>query len=193
MSEPTPTQTVDTSLLWRALGGLVAILVVAAVAGVVLREPITAIAEVFVGRFGLVGLFFGVLFTDASPFPLTHEPVLILGVAMDIDWWTLALVGSAASVTAGPIGYCGGLILRTRSGAADWLERRAPGMIGFLREWGATGVAIAALLPIPFAVATWTAGLTGVSFPKLLAASLLRIPKTMFYLTLITQGWALGG
>ena len=57
----------------------------------------------------------------------------------------------------------------------------------------AAGVAIAALLPIPFALATWTAGLTGVAFPKLLAASLLRIPKTWFYLWLILQGWAMGG
>ncbi len=192
MSEPAPKQTVDAALLRRALGGLVLILVVAGVAGVVLREPITAVAEVFIGRFGLAGLFAGVLFTDASPFPLTHEPVLLLGVAMGIPWWKLAFVGSLASVTAGPVGYCGGLLLRTRSGAATWLDRRAPGMLAFLQEWGATGVAIAALLPIPFALATWTAGLTGVPFPKLLVASLLRIPKTCFYLTLIIQGWALG-
>jgi len=192
MAQSTETPKVDASLLWRALGGLIAIVVVAAIAGVVLRDPIHALAEVFVGRFGLGGLFAGVLITDASPFPLTHEPVLLLGVAMGIDWWTLALVCSTASVTAGPVGYAGGWLLRTRSGARLWFEQRAPGMLAFLRAWGATGVAIAALLPIPFAVATWTAGLTGVSFPKLLAASLLRIPKTVFYLTLITQGWALG-
>ena len=192
MSEPHPTPKVAASLLWKTLGGLVAIVLVAALAGVVLREPISSLAALFVDQFGLAGLFFGVLFTDASPFPLTHEPILLLGVAMDVDWWTLALVCSAASVTAGPVGYLGGRLLRSHGGAARWFERRAPGMLEFLREWGAIGVAIAALLPIPFAVATWSAGLTGVSFPKLLGASLFRIPKTLFYLTLITEGWALG-
>jgi hypothetical protein len=34
--------------------------------------------------------------------------------------------------------------------------------------------------------------MTGVNFPKVLAASTLRVPKTGFYLYLIVKGWALG-
>ena len=66
-------------------------------------------------------------------------------------------------------------------------------MVAFLQRWGATGVAVAAVLPIPFSAATWTAGLTGVPFPKLVLASLFRVPKTWFYLWLLTAGWSVGG
>jgi hypothetical protein len=41
-------------------------------------------------------------------------------------------------------------------------------------------------------VSTWLAGMTAVNFWKVCLASLLRIPKTGFYLYLIVQGWALG-
>lgn len=183
---------VDGALLARAGLGLLVVVAVAGLAGWLLREPIELVAEVFLGRFGWAGLFAGVLITDASPIPMTHEPVLLLAVAEEMPAWKIAAVGSAASVTAGPVGYTGGWLLRTRSSARHWLEDRAPAMVRFLRDWGATGVAIAAVLPIPFALATWTAGLLGVRLPKVLLASLLRIPKTSFYLWLILQGWALG-
>lgn len=183
---------VNGALLARAGLGLLVVLGVAGLAGWLLREPIELVAEVFLGRFGWAGLFAGVVITDASPIPMTHEPVLLLAVAEQMPVWTIAAVAASASVTAGPVGYLGGWLLRTRSDARRLLEDRAPAMIRFLRDWGATGVAIAALLPIPYALATWTAGLLGVRLPKVLLASLLRIPKTCFYLWLIVQGWALG-
>lgn len=191
MSDSAPP--LDTRLLRRAAVGLVVVVAVAGVSGVLLREPITTLAEAFLDTFGMVGLFVAVMLIDSSPFPLTHEPVLLLGVATGVDWWLLGAVASAASVTAGPIGYLGGTALNRWTDAAGWLERRAPGILAYVRRWGATGVAIAAVLPIPFAVATWTAGLCRVSFPKVLAASTLRIPKTLLYLSLLTGGWALGG
>ena len=183
---------VDGKLLARAGFGLLVVLGVAALAGILLREPIEAVAGVFIDRFGWAGLFAGVVITDASPIPMTHEPILLLGVAEGLNAWKIGVVASLASVCAGPVGYTGGWLLRTRSDARHWLEDRAPGMVRFLRDWGATGVAIAALLPIPYALATWTAGLLGVRFAKVVLASLLRIPKTLFYLFLIVQGWSLG-
>jgi membrane protein YqaA with SNARE-associated domain len=178
-------------LAWQAVGGLVVVVAVAGIAGVVLRGPITGLAGLFIGTLGWPGVFLGVLLTDASPIPMTHEPVLLLGVAEDLDVIRLGLVASTASVTAGPIGYAGGRMLRA-AGAEQWLSRRAPQMVGFLQRWGALGVALAALLPIPFAVATWTAGAIRVPFLKVAAASLLRVPKTCFYLWLIYRGWNLG-
>lgn len=184
--------TVDRALLTRALVGLGLLLVVAALAGVFLRGPIEVAGAWFIGTFGWAGVFAGVLVCDASPLPLTHEPILMLAIAQDAPYWAVGAVASLASVCAGPTGYLGGWLLRSRSGARAWVEERSPGMVAFLRYWGATGVAIAALLPIPFAASTWTAGLTGVSFPKVALASLLRIPKTLFYLWIVYEGWSLG-
>ena len=172
--------------------GLVMLLALAGVVGVVLREPLVRLAETFVGRFGLAGVFGGVMFTDSSPLPLTHEPVLLLGVSAGIDPWTLFAVAASASTAAGPVGYFGGWCVRRSVRFRRWLQGRAPDFTEWMREHGARGVAVAALLPIPFAVSTWTAGMTGVNFPKVLAASTLRVPKTGFYLYLIVKGWALG-
>ncbi len=183
---------VNRTLLIKASIGLAVVMGVAALTGIFLREPITAVAELFIDRFGWGGIFATVVFTDASPLPLTHEPVLLLAIATGLDPLSIAVVAASASVTAGPVGWLGGTLLKRSSDAHRWIERRAPGMTGFLKQWGATGVAIAALLPIPFSLATWTAGLTGVRFHKLMAASLLRIPKTLFYFWLIQQGWAMG-
>lgn len=192
-STPSPTPEVDRALLIRAALGLVGVVALAALCGLLLREPITAAAAWFIGAFGLGGVFAGVVFTDASPLPLTHEPILLLAVAMDVELWRVGTVAATASVSAGPVGYLGGTLLRRQTSAQGWLEARAPGMVGFLRRWGASGVAVAALLPIPFATATWTAGLVAVPFWKVAAASLLRIPKTLFYLALVAWGWGLGG
>lgn len=188
-----PRLVVDRTLLVRAGLGLVGVLAVAGVCGVVFREPITVVGALFIERFGWAGVFAAVVFTDASPLPLTHEPVLLMATAGGRDPWTIGLVASAASVAAGPVGWLGGRLLQRVGGAQAWIDRRTPGMSAFLREWGATGVAIAALLPIPFSLSTWTAGLSGVPFWRLVAASLLRIPKTAFYLWLIVAGWSLGG
>ena len=65
--------------------------------------------------------------------------------------------------------------------AAAWIEAR-----------GAWGVAVAALLPIPYALATWTAGAMKVSLRDVMLASLLRVPKTAFYVALLAAGWGAG-
>jgi len=183
--------TLDRRLLGRAAVGLLVVLSAAAVAGVWLREPITAFSSALIDRVGWAGVFVGVLITDTSPLPLTHEPVLLMAVADGLNVWAIGGVAATASVVAGPLGYLGGRLLGRSAHIEAWLLRRSPGMVGFLRRWGATGVAIAALLPIPYALATWTAGLAEVRFLHLCAASLLRIPKTLFYLWLIVQGWSL--
>jgi len=180
------------SLIRKMIVGLVVLVAAAGALGVVLREPLTACAAWFLERFGLAGVFAGVMFTDTSPLPLTHEPVLLLAVSAGIEAWTIFWVAAAASTLAGPVGYFGGWCVRRSRRFRDWIEGRAPELTAWMREHGAKGVAVAALLPIPFAVSTWSAGMTAVNFPKVLAASLLRIPKTGFYLYLIVAGWALG-
>jgi membrane protein YqaA with SNARE-associated domain len=172
--------------------GLVILVAAAGAVGLLLREPLVACASWFVERFGLAGVFVGVMVTDTSPLPLTHEPVLLLGVGAGINSWTLFGVAAAASTLSGPVGYFGGWCVRRSRRFREWIEQRTPEITGWMREHGAKGVATAALLPIPFAVSTWLAGMTAVNFWKVCLASLLRIPKTGFYLYLIVQGWALG-
>ncbi len=179
--------------LWRrTVISLVSVLALAAVCGVVLREPLTIAGTWFVDTLGAFGVALGVLVTDTSPLPLTNEPVLMLALGGGMSVWTVFAVAATTSWLAGIVGYSLGRLLdattsaqarfrRWQPAAADWIERR-----------GAVGVAIAALLPIPFSLATWSAGMMRVRLSHVAIASLARIPKTAFYLGLMAAGWSAG-
>ncbi len=188
MNEPS----VDRTLLRKMGIGIVALLAVAAALAFLLEEPITVAATAFVERFGLLGLAAGVVVTDSSPLPMTHEPILLIGVSADVPPLVLWAVAGTASVGAGLVGYTCGAVLVSRSRLRGWLKERHPGFEAFMEKHGVKGVAVAALLPIPFALATWSAGMTRIGLGPTMAASLLRIPKTGFYLWLIVAGWAVG-
>lgn len=183
---------VGRALLVKMVTGIVLLLAIAAALGFLLEEPITIAASAFVDRFGLWGIAGAVVVTDASPVPMTHEPVLLIGVSADIPPLTLWAVASSASVFAGLVGYCCGALLVSRSRLRAWLLEKHPGFERFMERHGVRGVAVAALLPIPFALATWSAGMTRVGLPGVMLASLLRVPKTGFYMWLIVAGWSLG-
>ena len=106
---------------------------------------------------------------------------------------TLWAVAASASVLSGIVGYGLGFALVSRSRLRGWVDRKHPGFIRFMERHGHKGVAVAALLPIPFAVATWSAGMTRIGLGGVALASLLRIPKAGFYLWLIVTGWGFGG
>jgi len=182
----------DRALLYKMLGGIVGLLAVAAALAFLLEEPITSMASAFVDRFGMWGIAGGVVITDASPIPMTHEPILLIGVSAGIEPLTLWAVAGGASVFAGLVGYGCGALLVSKSRLRAWLFLKYPGFERFMERHGVKGVAVAALLPIPFALATWSAGMTRVGLGRVMLASLLRIPKTGFYMWLIVAGWAVG-
>jgi membrane protein YqaA with SNARE-associated domain len=184
---------VDRSMIVKTVVGVGILLAVAALLAAVLLEPITAVAEGFRDRFGLVGLFLGIVITDTSPLPMTHEPILLLGVSSGVNHYLLWGIASAASVFSGLLGYSLGAGLVSRSWLGAWIDRRYPGFVAFMKRHGAKGVAVAALLPLPFALATWSAGMVRCGLGKVMLASLLRIPKAGFYLWLIVTGWSWGG
>ena len=184
---------IDRKLLIKTGVGILALVAVAAILAAVLYEPITLVAETFLDRFGLLGIFAAVVVTDTSPLPMTHEPVLLLGVGAEVNPWLLWAVASAASVFSGVLGYTCGATLVSRSRFRGWVDRRYPGFVRFMEQHGAKGVAVSALLPIPFALSSWSAGMVRCGLPGVALASLLRIPKAGFYLWLIITGWTWGG
>lgn len=184
---------VNRNLFFKMFFGLAVLLGVAYVCGTLFREPIITAGRSALESFGLIGLFTGVIVTDASPLPLTNEPLVILAIGSGVSTWTVFIVVSIASVTAGLVGYTGGVLLGAGTHLRGWIRRRYPGFETFMSRYGAIGVAICAFLPIPFALSTWSAGMTRIGLHKVALASLVRIPKTAFYLWLIVMGWAAGG
>ncbi len=186
---------VDARLIFKAVVGLLVLLALSYAIGRFLQEPITVAGTAVLDRFGMVGLFLSVIVTDASPLPMTNEPLAILAISADRPANLVFAVISVASVCAGLVGYTCGRIAGEATALGAFLRRRYPGFTGFMTRYGAYGVAICALLPIPFALSTWTAGMTRVAVHKVAAASLVRIPKTAFYVWLIHVGldWGASG
>lgn len=192
MPEPTPLEP-DRALLGRAVVGAALILGAAGLAGWLLRAPIHAAGGWFVQELGLTGLALAVIVMDSCLLPLANEPLLLLAVAGGVSPWTTFGVAASASTFAGLVGYSFGAALRRGTRLAGRFQGRFPGAARFLTRYGAWGVALAAVTPLPFSVSTWSAGMMGVPVWKVAAASTLRVPKTGFYLWLMLQGWALGG
>lgn len=173
--------------------GLVLVTAAAGLCGWLFRAPIEQAGQWFVGGYGLPGLFAAVWACDTSVAPpLTHEPVMLLALSGGRSAFEVFWVSSAASVCAGPTGWMLGFAVDRWTPLGAWLRRRQPQVMGLIAQHGARAVAVAAILPIPYAISTWLAGMSGVSLPKVALASLLRIPKVGFYLMLLVQGWSLG-
>ncbi|RME24857.1 MAG: hypothetical protein D6798_10220 [Deltaproteobacteria bacterium] len=177
----------------KLAAGCASVLAVAAACGVLLRDPLVQWGTLFLGRFGMQGLFVGVWITDSSIVPMTSEPLIMLAISAGARPFEVLFLASLASACAGPTGWVAGRLLAGHTPLGPWLARRHPDVTGFLTRYGARFVAVAALLPFPFAVSTWLAGASAVRFRHLLLASLLRIPKTVFYGLLIVGGWAATG
>lgn len=184
---------IDWRLIGRAILGLFGLIVVGGLLGWLLRAPITWAGSWFIDVFGLSGLGVLTLLVDASPLPLTNEPLMVLAIGAGVSLWTIFGVMSVGSTAAGIVGWICGRLVGQHTAPGRWITGRYPGVQLFLVRWGALGVGIAALTPIPFGLTAWAAGMARVPFWKVVLASLCRVPKTGFYLWLIAYGWSLGG
>ncbi len=173
-------------LLLRLLGALTVLFALVVVLGITVAEPIGHLADQFIARFGESGLFGLIFLLDAVPFT-THEPVLFLAYTGGIPFWRVCLLAGTASMLSGGLGWSIGRGLAHWAPLRDLFERYR--VAPFLRKYGATAVALAALTPFPYAIVTWGAGASGVRLDQVMVGALFRYPKVVFYLGIIVFGW----
>jgi membrane protein YqaA with SNARE-associated domain len=184
---------VDGPLIRKTAIGLLILLLFSGACAWVLKDPFISMGEIFLERFGLLGLFVGTLISDTSPLPLSHEPLTFIGITAGLPTATLLLTISSASVLAGPIGWTFGRVFLSGTSFSAWLDDRYPEFMGMMRRGGLKAVALAALLPVPFSLATWTAGMLRLPLHKVAVISLLRIVKVGVYFQVLKLGWLAGG
>ncbi len=119
---------------------------------------------------------FAIAFAESSFFPVPPDILLIaLAVALPLRAFRYALICSAGSVLGGVFGYflgyqffdtLGGAIVRFYAAEDQYLRIQ-----DMYRQYDAFAVAVAGLTPIPYKVATITAGFFNVNFPRFLLAS----------------------
>ena len=178
--------------LWKFALGFVVIFAVAAMAGLFFREPIYAFGTMVVERYGLMGLAVAVLAVDSLPTPLSYVPFMALALAGGLSFGEVLLVSSIASYAAGCLGYGVGRVVGMPPRFERWIHRRYPRVQALLDQYGGWGVAAIAVLPLPLAVGTWSAGSLKVRARQVMVALLLRVPKTLVYVLMLERGLQLG-
>jgi len=175
--------------VYAALGGLGLFLLIMGVLGYLFEGQLEAGAHWVVDRIGFAGLALILLVTDTlvTPFPPDILLVVIAKSPLSDNWPLYVGMLGLVSVTAGMTGYGIGRWL----GHFEW-SRRLFGQFkedheAFLRRYGFWAVALGSATPLPYSVTCWTAGVLGVRWVHVLAASLLfRLPRIFIVYWLLT-------
>ena len=176
------------TLWWRGTIGLFTLLALAALAGALLRHPLETVGEWFVHHLGLIGVFVTVLVIDTMP--LTHEPILLLAWTGGLGFLPIWLTAGLASILSGALGWFLGSLFAHNAFVQRQCQRYRIDIL--FQRYGVWAVAIAAITPFPYAIATWSAGAARMPFLQVLAGSCARLIKVLIYLSLIVAGWQAG-
>lgn len=191
-SETTVTGATPPIRVGPILVGFLIIFILAAGAGVLFREPLFQAGAWVVEEYGVFGLLGAVLVVDSFPTPMSYVPFMALGLAGGLSGVEVFILSAAASYTAGCIGYGIGRFIGLPKRIDAWIQRRYPNVQDLLERYGGWGVAAVAVLPLPLAVGTWSAGSLRVNSRHAAIALLLRVPKTAIYVGVLSQGLRFG-
>jgi hypothetical protein len=178
-----------TLLILRLLFWLVIACSLAALLAAHFRTQAEGAARAFVATFGLAGMALGTFLADALQFPVPPQFYMLLAIASGTPAVASFAAIAAASLLAGGLGYrlCAWL-----SGWA-WLARRTSTQRQFLlsafARYGHRAALIATLLPIPYSIVCYLAGLSRLPRTFLLLLSAYRLPKLLFFYLILTWSW----
>lgn len=181
-----------TRLAVTTIASLVGLTLVVFTLGLWLREPLTALGHAFVDNLGGPGVALGFMLPDAFTIPLPNDTFLALAVAGQMPFWTIVLWATLGSLAGGSLGWALGRGLRRTRRVRDFLLGRGAPIDRALRRRGVWVVAVAALTPVPYSLASWAAGATLVPYRKFLAVSLLRLFRVAGALWLVEFGLRAG-
>lgn len=195
-----PSTDSEVEVPWRSIGLKVLVsislfLVTSCLLEKYAEKHVTQLSRELMHKIGLPGLFWAVVVADGVPQPFTYVPLIFIAVKGAVPKAHVFFVCAAASYCAALLGYGLGFLLRsTRWGAMFFnrLNAKYPYVPEIMQRRGAAGVALAALLPMPLAVATWTAGSFCVDFRCFMAAGLCRCPKIAVFVMLSQEAAARG-
>ena len=178
-------------ILWRTLVGVAVLVVVFVTLALTFQEPLRQFSRVFVERTGVYGVFLGYFLPDGFAVPIPQDAVMAVALLGGMSFFEVALWSSAGSLIGGGCGFFVGRNLSRLPVARRILDRHGARVQAVMKRYGATGLAIGALTPIPYCLCCWAAGGLGMRFGQFAWISLLRVPRVLIYLGLIQVG-ALG-
>lgn len=174
------------SLALRTAVALFVLMASLAVLTALLREPVLAMGEGFVARFGGPGIALGWFLPDAVPLPLIPDAFSALGLLGGMGFGAVVAWASAGSLAGGLGGYWIGTRLRGTALAEHIVARgQAEELIA---RYGAGALAAATLTPLPYSAAAWACGAGRMPLRTFVAVSGLRVVRVSAYLLAMKLG-----
>jgi membrane protein YqaA with SNARE-associated domain len=178
-------------LVLRFVLGLLVMCVLAGVVGYLARKPAEALALGFVSRFGVWGMALGTLLADSFHFPVPPQFYMLLAVASNTPTVHAFPAIAAASLVSGGIGYQ----LAKWASQVAWLagktERYRRVLAAAFERRGYRIALVASLLPIPYSLLCYLAGLNRMPAAFLALIGVCRVPKLLGFYGLVYFGWTL--
>jgi membrane protein YqaA with SNARE-associated domain len=179
------------ALVVRFVLALVMVSIVVALIGYFLREPAAALARGFVSRFGIWGMALGTLLADGLHFPIPPQFYMLLAVASNTPTHQAFPAIALASLVSGCLGYQ----LASWASRLGWLAKRTERyrtmLLRAYERRGYRTALVASLLPIPYSVLCYLAGLNRLPTPFLVLVGACRVPKLLGFYGLVYMGWSL--
>jgi membrane protein YqaA with SNARE-associated domain len=180
-------------LVWPVLRFMVGLLIIVLVVGTLAhlaRPQCESVARGFVAAYGYWGMALGTLLADGFHFPIPPQFYMFLAIASQASAAQSLASIVAASLLAGVLGYQSA---RFFSHSA-WIAKHTAGSRRVLerafRRFGARAALFASLLPIPYSVLCYLAGLNRMPQRFLALLCLCRIPKLFVFWWLVRWGWS---
>jgi membrane protein DedA with SNARE-associated domain len=194
MTELPAPRPVDPLRLLLSLGAaIISITLIFAAVGYLFREPLLAFARWFVGELGGVGVALGFFIPDAFTVPLPNDAFSALGLAGGLPFVEVVAWSTGGSLAGGSVGF----LIGRRLSLTGWYKRvmadRGAQVKVLIERHGSVGIALAALTPLPYSLASWAAGTSSLSYLRfLLISAPFRALRVGSVLWLISVGlWAI--
>lgn len=168
------------------VGGLA--LVAMAIAGAVFRQPLLAVSATFVRTLGGPGVLVGWWFCDSMPVPVVPDAFSAVALAGGMSFWTICAWAGVGTLLGGTTGFVIGRTLSHTPAYKRVMDGRGAEARRLVERYGITAIAVAALTPLPYSLASWAAGALGMGFGPFFAVSLLRAARVVSHLWLIRLG-----
>ena len=154
------------------------------------RPELKALGIAFVSRFGYAGMAVGAFVSDAFMFPIPPQFYMLTAVAAGAPQVASVTVVCLSSVVAANVAYwVAGQVARIPF-MGRRIERSRAKIDPLFARYGYYAVAVGALLPIPFSLLCYLAGLYRVPYRIYAVLVLLRVPRLLAFYVLIRLGWA---
>lgn len=177
-------------LALRWLAGMVLLLLLMVALAKGFREPLERMGRAFADNLGYSGLALGTFIADGFHFPIPPQFYMLLAISSQVSQLRAFAAIAIASLLGGYAGYSlAGRLAGIRIVARRLERSRAVAARAFSR-FGVRGTLVAGLLPVPYSVLCYLAGLQGLPAKLFLLFSLLRIPRLVAYYYLVRFGWS---